>query len=944
VATSGEICDDGNVVDGDGCDSNCTATGCGNTIVTAGEACDTGPSGSATCDPDCTLVSCGDGTTNPFAVPTELCDDGNVASGDGCDANCTLTACGNGVQTGGEACDDGNLVSGDGCDSNCTPTVCGNGILTVPEQCDDGNLANADGCDGNCTATGCGNGVQTVGEACDDGNLTSGDGCDGNCTATACGNGIITAGEQCDDGNLISNDGCDANCTAPACGNGVLNPPEQCDDGNVTSADGCDANCTVTACGNGVVTAGEVCDDGNAVSGDGCDLNCTTTACGNGILTAGEVCDDGNVASGDGCRANCTVEVCGDGIVDQGEACDDGNLVSGDGCDATCVVTGCGNGVVTAGEQCDDGNLVNGDACSSNCQRELLNPVPAAGDRFGAAVAAAGINILVGVPLHDQLGAINTGLAYLYSGTTFQPVRIFENPTPDPGDEFGFALTVVGPNILIGAPFDATAGVETGAIHYFNGVTGALIRTIVNPDPNGSKHFGWAMAAIDANNVVISAPKDDVGLSGGGVAYLYNINTGSLQQVYLNPTPSAGDEFGFALSVAAGKVVIGAPGHDIPGGGFTLPAPGAGAVYIYDAVSGALLKTVEDPGHSSNDRFGQSVAALGADPLVGAPYRSIIGAVYRINATTGMVKNTYLPPPGTVGQDQFGTAIAVAGGDKVVVGAIVADAPPAPSAGAVHMYNANTATFLQTITKAAPAQGDEFGRAITTSGTHIVVGAPQDDTVEIDAGAVYFFPDNSCGNGIVDPAEQCDDDNLVSSDGCDANCTLTTCGNGIVTSPEQCDDGNNVAGDGCSPICGSEGACGDGITSSFEECDDGNVVSGDGCDSNCTFTGCGNGIVASPEQCDNGPGTGSDLCCSLACQRIDADGDTVCDRDDVCPNTPDATQSNVDGDIFGDACDICPGDVNNDSDNDHFCIGASYNPPALGGGDACSRSGGAGGL
>jgi cysteine-rich repeat protein len=49
-----ELCDDGNLVDGDGCDSNCTPTGCGNGIVTAGEE----------------------------------CDDGNLVSGDCCSATC----------------------------------------------------------------------------------------------------------------------------------------------------------------------------------------------------------------------------------------------------------------------------------------------------------------------------------------------------------------------------------------------------------------------------------------------------------------------------------------------------------------------------------------------------------------------------------------------------------------------------------------------------------------------------------------------------------------------------------------------------------------------------------------------------------------------------------------------------------------------------------------
>jgi cysteine-rich repeat protein len=222
-----------------------------------------------------------------------------------------------------------------------------------------------------------------------------------------------------------------------------------------------------------------------------------------------------------------------------------------------------------------------------------------------------------------------------------------------------------------------------------------------------------------------------------------------------------------------------------------------------------------------------------------------------------------------------------------------------------------------------------------------VVGAPRDDTGLVDAGAVYFFPNTSCGNGgPLDPSEQCDDGNLVNGDGCDANCTLTSCGNGIATPPEQCDDGNNAAGDGCSGICGLEGACGDNVVSPFEQCDDGNAVSGDGCDSNCTPTACGNSIVAGAELCDNGASNGVDLCCSATCQRIDADLDGVCDVADVCPNSADPSQSNIDGDIFGDVCDICPGDVNNDSDNDLFCLGSLFNAPAKGGDDPCSRMGG----
>jgi len=72
----GEQCDDGNLVDGDGCDSNCTSTGCGNRIVTVGEQCDDGNTRVG----DCCDGSCG------FEPLAAACDDADACTGtDGCD-------------------------------------------------------------------------------------------------------------------------------------------------------------------------------------------------------------------------------------------------------------------------------------------------------------------------------------------------------------------------------------------------------------------------------------------------------------------------------------------------------------------------------------------------------------------------------------------------------------------------------------------------------------------------------------------------------------------------------------------------------------------------------------------------------------------------------------------------------------------------------------------
>ena len=94
-------------------------------------------------------------------------------------------------------------------------------------------------------------------------------------------------------------------------------------------------------------------------------------------------------------------------------------------------------------------------------------------------------------------------------------------------------------------------------------------------------------------------------------------------------------------------------------------------------------------------------------------------------------------------------------------------------------------------------------------------------------------------------------------DKCNATCTLK-CGDGVVEPGEQCDNGaaNNTGGYGkCNPDCTLGPRCGDGIKNGTEQCDDGkNDGSYGTCNPNCTLAGyCGDGTVQNPpETCDQG--------------------------------------------------------------------------------------------
>ncbi len=84
------------------------------------------------------------------------------------------------------------------------------------------------------------------------------------------------------------------------------------------------ASVSSVICGDGIAEGLEACDD-NGESAF-CDADCTNAVCGDTYTntTAGEECDDGNQNDDDSCGNDCKLPVCGDGELEGGETCDNG--------------------------------------------------------------------------------------------------------------------------------------------------------------------------------------------------------------------------------------------------------------------------------------------------------------------------------------------------------------------------------------------------------------------------------------------------------------------------------------------------------------------------------------------------------------------------------------------------------------------------------------------
>ena len=209
----------------------------------------------------------------------------------------------------------------------------------------------------------------------------------------------------------------------------------------------------------------------------------------------------------------------------------------------------------------------------------------------------------------------------------------------------------------------------------------------------------------------------------------------------------------------------------------------------------------------------------------------------------------------------------------------------------------------------------------------------------------------ACGDGQVAGAEQCDDRNLDSGDGCSAGCVsepgfvcagapsvcTPICGDGNLRGAEECDDGDFDSGDGCSAGCVEEPGfsctaaspsvcstvCGDGLQRGVEQCDDANDDAGDGCAANCTVED-GFICVGIPSVCDddvdndgvknnfdpdeNDPDTDNDGLCDgnatvpgVCVAGEDLNGNGVLD-----PNETSPTLTDTDGDGLSDVVEGAP--------------------------------------
>jgi hypothetical protein len=285
-----------------------------------------------------------------------------------------------------------------------------------------------------------------------------------------------------------------------------------------------------------------------------------------------------------------------------------------------------------------------------------------------------------------------------------------------------------------------------------------------------------AMAGVQT-----SEPADD-GLTDAGAVNVYDFDANGLtfapRATLKSPMPSMGDRFGDDIAIDGEWIVVGAPMED-GSSASTLSAHDelavdAGAAYVYRraGLSYELEAYLKAPNATAGDEFGRAVAVHGDIIVVGAPSEdgsststlaasnedvTTAGAAYVYRRTAGTwTLIGYLKAPSASMDAAFGTAVSVFG-DTVAVGEPYGNM----NRGHAHVFRAvgSTVPWVVALANPTPAGADAFGISLDLSATHLVVGAPYEDSTssgcnametfssDTDIGAVFVFERTGPGFG-----------------------------------------------------------------------------------------------------------------------------------------------------------------------------------------------------
>lgn len=370
---------------------------------------------------------------------------------------------------------------------------------------------------------------------------------------------------------------------------------------------------------------------------------------------------------------------------------------------------------------------------------------------------------------------IDAGAAYIYerdADGNWNAVQPLHASDMQAGDNYGISVSISGNYAIVGAYYE-DGGTDSpfnsaGAAYIFERAADGSwneVEILHASDMQPGDRFGWSVS-ISGTYALVGAYNEDGGQgnpeNNAGAAYIYEQDLeGNWNEVkVLRPSGiESGDSFGFSVSISGRDAIVGARYED---GGSDNPVINAGAAYIFRRKTNGTWKQAKvlrasDMGYG--DGFGTSVAIKAGYAVVGAPFEDggdgnpvgNAGAAYIFERDADWKWNEVAIVDASDKEisNWFGQRVSIHN-DYAVIGASgkegTSSDDPFYRAGAAYLFERNTegAWKQVEILHASDRQPvDRFSYSASISGNSVILGAPLEDggpgDPYPDAGAAYFY-------------------------------------------------------------------------------------------------------------------------------------------------------------------------------------------------------------
>lgn len=358
-------------------------------------------------------------------------------------------------------------------------------------------------------------------------------------------------------------------------------------------------------------------------------------------------------------------------------------------------------------------------------------------DRFGTTVAVSGDYILA--------GSNGAGAAYLFKKEDDGTVRELGKITASDGIidyQFGEYIAINGDTIAIGVPNDNDKGSSAGAVYLYSIDSNDDIISLgklTAEDTKSEDTFGGSVAIHD-DFIVVGAFRGNGNVTGSGAVYLFKKDVNGMISELAKFTASDAyeyDTFGTSVSIDGDFIVVGAYRESQNG-------RNAGAAYLFkkDSSGNVIeLEKITASNGAAYDEFAKSVSISGSYFVIGAKgHENGMAYLYAIDASDNVLEVGRITASDGEKYDEFGKSVSIYN-DHIIVGALY-EGEQDSYVGAAYLYEKDTYNVITELEKVTASDGgyeDYFGTCVAIDGSHIVIGAPNENEKGISAGAFYLY-------------------------------------------------------------------------------------------------------------------------------------------------------------------------------------------------------------